>query len=76
MWFSKIRASGVNLKRNLIQTSLARSKRGFYVLFCVLNVPCQECLKELMGLYFQVTLYKYLKVKYKCISEKEINISY
>jgi hypothetical protein len=35
------RASGVNLERNLIQTSLGRLYRGFYVLFCVLNVPWQ-----------------------------------
>jgi hypothetical protein len=37
--FQNCRASGVNLKRNLMQTSLGRRKRGFYVLFCVLNVP-------------------------------------
>jgi hypothetical protein len=37
--FQDCRASSVNLKRNLIQTSLGRRKRGFYVLFCVLNVP-------------------------------------
>jgi hypothetical protein len=37
--FQDCRASGVHLKRNLIQTSLGRRQRGFYVLFCVLNVP-------------------------------------
>ena len=37
--FQDCRASGVNLKRNLIQTSLGRRQRGFYVLFCVFNVP-------------------------------------
>jgi hypothetical protein len=37
--FQDCRANGVNLKRNLIQTSLGRRKRGFYVLVCVLNVP-------------------------------------
>jgi hypothetical protein len=37
--FQDCRASGVNLKRNLIKTSLGRRQRGFYVLFCVLNVP-------------------------------------
>jgi hypothetical protein len=37
------RARGVNLKRNLIQTSLGRRQRGFYVLFCVLYVPCFLC---------------------------------
>ncbi len=37
--FQDCQASGVNLKRNLIQTSLGRRQRGFYVLFCVFNVP-------------------------------------
>ncbi len=34
--FNDCRASGVNLKRNLILTSLGRRKRGFYVLFCLI----------------------------------------
>jgi hypothetical protein len=37
--FQDCRASGVNLKRNIIKTSLGRRQRGFYVLFCVFNVP-------------------------------------
>jgi hypothetical protein len=38
--FQDCRARGVNLERNLIQTSLGRLQRAFYVLFCVFNVPC------------------------------------
>jgi hypothetical protein len=47
--FQDCRASGVNLKRNLIQTSLGRRRRGFYVLFCVLNVPRGELRGEVCG---------------------------
>jgi hypothetical protein len=49
--FQDCRASDVNLKRNLIQTSLGRRQRGFYVLFCVLNVPWVRCTKSFRVLF-------------------------
>jgi hypothetical protein len=49
--FQDCRASGVNFKLNLIQTSLGRRKRGFYLLFCVLYVPCPQHWKNVCSFY-------------------------
>ena len=61
--FQDCRASGVNLKRNLIQTSLGRRQRGFYVLFCVFNVPWvgewgqEESLDSILYQFHHLTLH-------------------